>query len=453
MPHQNDRSSGLFSGIVLITVGVLFLLWTYGGIHLGSVLVHFWPLLLIFWGLVKIFERTWAQRQGRTAGWITPGEVFLVIGLIILSGVFVTYEIVKTRIPPGLMAFGNPFSYDLDVAPKSVPPNAHVEIVTSQGDITVRAADVPELRVTGQKSVRTWNSNEAERMANPISVAITQDGDTYEIRPTGYDMGDTRFGVSMDVVVPKHAFVTARTDHGDVTISDMLTDVSVTNRGGDIDISDTNGNVNVDARKGDIKVSDTKGDVKIANTGSEVGGQIEVINASGSLSINGEFFGPIRAEKIAKGVRFLSQRTDLTLNQLTGHMDTGAGDLDIVDAPGNIALRIRSKDVNIENPTGKVNVENHDASVSVRFASAPRDDVNIANTSGEINLSIPSSASFDIQADCHSCDIDSDFSADSLKKSKTENGDSHMEGKYGSGRGPKIILKTSYGSINIRKTS
>jgi hypothetical protein len=257
----------------------------------------------------------------------------------------------------------------------------------------------------------------------------------------------------MDVVVPKHAFVTARTDHGDISISDMLTDVSVTNRGGDVDISDTTGNVNVDARKGDIKVSDTKGDVKIANTGSEVGGQIEVINASGSLSINGEFFGPIRAEKIAKGVRFLSQRTDLTLNQLTGHMDTGAGDLDIVDAPGNIALRIRSKDVNIENPTGKVNVENHDAGVSVRFASAPKDDVNIGNTSGEINLSIPASASFDIQADCHSCDIDSDFSADSLKKSKTENGDSHMEGKYGSGRGPKIILRTSYGSINIRKTS
>lgn len=453
MPNQNDRSSGLFSGIVLVTVGILFLLWTYGGIHLGSVLVHFWPLLLIFWGLVKIFERTWAQRQGRTAGWITPGEVFLVIGLIILSGVFVTYEYAKTRIPPGLMALGNPFSYDLDVAPKAVSPNAHVEIVTSQGDITVRSADVPEIRVTGQKTVRAWNSGDAERLANPVSVAIIQDGDTYEIRPAGYDMGDTRFGVSMDVVVPKHAFLTVRTDHGDVSVSNMLTDVSVTNRDGDTDVSGTAGNVNVDARKGDIKVSDTKGDVKIANTGSKVSGQIEVINASGSLSINGEFFGPIRAEKIVKGVRFLSHRTDLTLSQLTGHLDTGAGDLDIVDAPGNISLRIRSKDVSIENPTGKVSVENRDANVSVRFASVPKDDVSISNTSGEINLSIPASASFDIQADCHSCDIDSDFSADSLKKSKSDNGDSHLEGKYGSARGPRIVLKTSYGSITIRKTS
>jgi hypothetical protein len=32
-------------------------------------------------------------------------------------------------------------------------------------------------------------------------------------------------------------------------------------------------------------------------------------------------------------------------------------------------------------------------------------------------------------------------------------GDSHLEGKYGRGHGPKIILKTSYGSISIHKTS
>jgi len=31
--------------------------------------------------------------------------------------------------------------------------------------------------------------------------------------------------------------------------------------------------------------------------------------------------------------------------------------------------------------------------------------------------------------------------------------DAHLEGKYGTGRGPKIILKTSYGSISLRRTS
>jgi hypothetical protein len=40
-----------------------------------------------------------------------------------------------------------------------------------------------------------------------------------------------------------------------------------------------------------------------------------------------------------------------------------------------------------------------------------------------------------------------------LKQISTESGDSRLEGKYGSGRGPKITLKTSYGSISLHKNS
>jgi hypothetical protein len=36
-------------------------------------------------------------------------------------------------------------------------------------------------------------------------------------------------------------------------------------------------------------------------------------------------------------------------------------------------------------------------------------------------------------------------------KKTAQSGDSHLEGKYGNGRGPKIMLKTSYGSISIHK--
>jgi len=59
---------------------------------------------------------------------------------------------------------------------------------------------------------------------------------------------------------------------------------------------------------------------------------------------------------------------------------------------------------------------------------------------GGITLSLPESASFEIVADCHSGDIDSEFQADSLKLTPgTGSKDAHLEGKYGTGRGPKII--------------
>ena len=42
--------------------------------------------------------------------------------------------------------------------------------------------------------------------------------------------------------------------------------------------------------------------------------------------------------------------------------------------------------MSLENPGGKVNIDNRNASVNVRFTSAPKDDVSITNSSSEISL-------------------------------------------------------------------
>ena len=109
--------------------------------------------------------------------------------------------------------------------------------------------------------------------------------------------------------------------------------------------------------------------------------------------------------------------------------------------------------MSVENASGKVKIDNRDGNVELRFSFPPKEDIEITNSSASISLSIPESSSFNIVADCHSGDIDSEFSEDSLKKTSTESGDSHLEGKYGSGRGPKITLRTSYGSISLHRTS
>ena len=229
----------------------------------------------------------------------------------------------------------------------------------------------------------------------------------------------------------------------------MATPVSVTSASGDVEVRDTASDVTIEMHKGDVKVTDTKGDIKISGKG----GQVDVASATGSFTQDGEFYGPIRADKVAKGLRFISQRTDLTLTSLTGHMEASSGNLEIVDAPGDIALRTNRYSVAIENATGKVKVDNRDGDVELRFSSAPKADIDVTNTNASIKLTLPESASFNILSDCHSCDIESEFSSDTLKKTSVESGDSHLEGKYGAARGPKITVKTSYGAISIKKTS
>jgi len=449
MARTQSRGSGLFSGLVLISVGVLILLQNYGHIELGRFFVHWWPLIFIFWGAVKLYERTVGRRPGTSDGSaITGGEVVLVLGMLALLGLVVGVDYTKQKLGDTLGEIqGNSYSFDIETAPKTVPANSRVFIHNSRGDISVHSSDDSVIRVSAKRNVRTWNEGEAGRIAPNASVEIVQNGDGYEVRPAGYDLSDKRVSIDLDVSVPKPSALTVKTEKGDVTISEMESDITVTDQNGDVEIRNTAGDVSVETRKGDIRVSDTKGDVKVSGKG----GEIDVVNSTGSLTVDGDFYGPVRGDKISKGVRMISPKTDMTLSALSGHLEAGSGNLDIVDAPGNLSLRTRDNEINIENPGGKVNIDNRNAETSVRFSSVPKEDVAITNSSADISLTLPGASSFEIEADCRNCDISSEFAG--LSPSKSESGDSHLAGKFGVGRGPKITLKTSYGNIALRRTS
>jgi len=443
------RTTGVFSGLLLIIFGFLLLLHNYGHLQIGGLIRRWWPLIFILWGATKLYERTIAQRQGRSAGWITPGEVFLVIGLMVVIAGAIAVEEFPREFREVNIDFGEPFSFPVDVDPQPIAPNARISIRSGHGTITVRSSDEPTLRISGQKSIKTFSESDAQKRSGSIGVQTIKNGDGYEIQPTGFDLGDSRISVDMDIVVPKKAVVIVHSERGDINVSDMASDVTVSTQNGDIEINDTIGNVDVALQKGDVKVSDTKGDVKIAGHG----GEVEVVDATGSLTVDGDFYGSVRADKIAKGVRIISQRIDLTLSQLGGHFEKTSGNLEIADAPGNLTSRTKNVSVSLENVTGKILLDNLNGSIELRYSNAPKQDITVSNGNASISLSIPSASSFEIQADCRSCDIDSEFSGGSLNATRTDKGDSHLDGKYGSGHGPKIILKSSYDSIAIRKTS
>jgi hypothetical protein len=444
MAYGRPRGSSVFSGLILIIIGVLLLLHNYRGFELGQLFVHWWPLLLIIWGALKLYERTAARSAGGdpSGSRITPGEVFLVLGLLALVGIVAGVEGVKEHFPD--IMDGNTTAVDLDVAPKPVPTNARITIKGTHGDISVRSSSEAEIRVNGKKNVRSWNQRDADRLAGGSGVDIVQNGDGWDVQPTN---GDSRISVDMDVVVPGKSAVTVRNDKGDISVADMGTSLSINSGTGDIDVRGTNGDVNLDMKRGDAKINSTKGDVRVSGTGESV----DVTDATGSFTINGEFVGPIRAEKIAKGVRMVSRRTDLTLSQLSGHLEAGSGNMEIVDAPGNLILRTHEEEITVENPGAKVKIDNRNGNIELRFSSPPKDDIDITNASAGISISMPDNSNFQIVADCHSGDIDSEFESDSLKKTTTEGGDSHLEGRYGNNRGPKITLHTTYGSISIHK--
>src|SRR5579862_2159996 len=132
------RSGGLFSGLVLIFAGILVLLYNYGHLDLGGFIWRWWPLLIILWGAVALYERTAGRRLGGSEGRRASGSdgglvlvVVAVVAIVALAG--------RHREWPGpeidIGDFGVTSSYDIDVAPKKIPANARVLVHNGRGDI------------------------------------------------------------------------------------------------------------------------------------------------------------------------------------------------------------------------------------------------------------------------------------------------------------------------------
>ena len=77
---------------MLIVLGIVFLL---GNMHMlswfriGIWFAHYWPVLLILWGIVKLIEHQQAIHSGNRAPGIGAGGVFLVI-MIVVFGLIAT---------------------------------------------------------------------------------------------------------------------------------------------------------------------------------------------------------------------------------------------------------------------------------------------------------------------------------------------------------------------------
>src|SRR5260370_11315634 len=123
MANLRTRGSSFFPGLLLLFVGLLLLLHNYRGLGIVDVIGHWWPLILIFWGGIKLYERMAASRAGDPgAAKITGSEVFLVLGLLSLLGIVVAGDYGRENNSSGIWELANSFDVSLNGAPRYLAP-------------------------------------------------------------------------------------------------------------------------------------------------------------------------------------------------------------------------------------------------------------------------------------------------------------------------------------------
>jgi DUF4097 and DUF4098 domain-containing protein YvlB len=453
IPPRHRRRS--FAGpLVLIIVGVVFLL---GNLHtiswarIGEWFAHYWPVLLILWGVVKLIEHHQAQREGFTPSGIGGGGILLIV-IIVVFGLMATQA---TRFNWGDLKdnmgiddgdlgniFGDTYSFD-DHLEEDFPANASLKVIDNHGGVSIHASDDNKITVIVHKRVGAGNQSDADKLNGETKPTFTSIGGLVTLDAKVDAGGEHGVESDLDISLPKKVPVSIVSRRGDVRVVNRDGDVQVSAQHGDTSMEDINGNVKLTLERSAAKLDQIGGDVQIEGRLNE----IAVNDVKGSVQLNGEFMESVKLARIAKAVSFKSTRTDMEFSKINGELDLDSDDLHADQITGPTRLTTRSKEIRLEGLTGDLRLQDSNGNVEVGMRSLG--DVQIDSRSGDIQLSVPEKAGFKLDARTRDGEIQCDFA-----DLKVDNGEHEATANGTVGNGAAhIVLTDEDAGIEIRKAT
>ncbi|HEY6766168.1 MAG TPA: DUF4097 family beta strand repeat-containing protein [Candidatus Sulfotelmatobacter sp.] len=451
LPPRRRRRS--FSGpFVLIVVGIIFLL---GNMHLlawsriGGWFAHYWPVLLILWGVLKLVEYQAAQREGSTPPGIGVGGVFLVIAIVVFgllatqaerfnwSGLRNQIDIDDDDLNN---LFGETYSFD-DNLERDFPAGDKLKILDDHGAISVHASDDNKITVVVRKRVGADKRENANKYDSETKPTLTTIGGEITLDAKVQGAGDHPVITDLDISLPRKASVTIVSRRGDVNVSGREGDLEITSQRADTSVEDIKGNVKLNLEKSTARVERVAGDVHIGGRLNEV----SLNDITGTAQLDGEFQESVKLARITKAVTFKSSRTDMEFSRIDGELNLDSDDLHADQIIGPLHLQTRSKEIRLDSVSGDIRLQDEDGAVEVGVRSLG--NIQIVNRKGDIQLSIPDKAGFKLDATTRDGEVQSEF-----PELKVENNDRQAtaNGTVGNAMA-HIVLNNEHGGIEIRR--
>jgi hypothetical protein len=450
MSNENSyyRRHSIFGPLVLVGIGVLLLLRNMGVIpSLGWWFSRYWPVLLIVWGVTKLLEQIWARQKGYAAPGIGAGGVvflvfFIMIGLGASKARNVNWSGLGDEINFGddnfFGMFGGRYEFT-NTFSQTIEPGKQVKIMVGRGDLSVTPSPDDQTHVVVHKVLATDSESSAKGMNDATNPKFELQGNVWLLDMTNSNFTHGRFNV--DLEIPKNFPVALVTRRGDIHVSD---------RGGNVDMESNRGNISAENIKGNTTLQLERGNatVKHVDGNVTVGGSVretEIADITGTLALNGDYWNTTQLSHVAKQVSFKSDRTDLQFASLEGDLTLDRGSLHANSLAGPLHLRTSSKNIDLEQLGGDVQIEDSNAPVELHL-KAPLGKIDVDNRRGQIIVDVPENAGFQVDAQSSNGNIESDFDL-SINNGRR---DATARGTVGKG-GPQVRLRTERGTIHIRK--
>jgi hypothetical protein len=183
--------------------------------------------------------------------------------------------------------------------------------------------------------------------------------------------------------------------------------VDVNTSGGDIDLTGVDGKTDAHTSGGDIKAARITGDLSLHTSGGDI--TIDTVN------------GPAKVH-------------------------TSGGSIDVHNIGGDLVAHTSGGSIKIDEARGAIDASTSGGSVTATFSAAPHAASKLSTSGGNIHVSLPAGAAVDLDAHSSGGDVETELPV-TIVGHHDEN---TLVGKINGG-GPKLLLRTSGGDIEVRK--
>jgi hypothetical protein len=295
-----------------------------------------------------------------------------------------------------------------------VEPGGSVSVTADQGDIEIVPGKQNAVEITVERTVTGASESQAEHILKKHKVTASLEGNIVSVDAKVGKNSTTKqpdLAVRIRVAVPRKFDAQVETGGGTIAATGLQGAVEAKSAGGDLSFTNLHGLLNAQTAGGNVRVSGATGKVSVRTSG-------------GAIEIK-DYDGP--------GVQ----------------ADTSGGDISVVNCTGRLAVKTSGGNIRIGNFTGQqATADTGGGALELDLASPMLADGFFRTGGGNILVKLADSVAANLTATTDGGTITTEVPVSTTKKGKMQEG--KLEGEINGG-GPKLVLKTGGGNIEILK--
>lgn len=269
------RVGTISMGILLVATGLLLLLSEIQGFNGASMIMRWWPAILIVLG-IEILAYIMFSHEEQPKIKFDGFSIFLVVFIVLVSsGVYGVSTFVKSDFSQAIFGEIGYFKNETIINKNYEIDSAKVkklQINNSKGQIQVNEYDGSTIKV--DVAIMVKNNDEESALNLVQDLVDVMEGETLSLNTRSASLlDDTRnyqVTINYAVKVPKEMEFDINNKYGDIILEDLKGNAKIVGKHGSVEVDNIQGDVLIENSFGETRVKNIIGKVEIDNEHGEI---------------------------------------------------------------------------------------------------------------------------------------------------------------------------------------